>query len=183
MEETKVFPRVPLHDDEITLRELRGSDAPLISNACNDPDTQRWLPLPSPYTLKDAMWYIEEFAKKAQTSGNGIVFAIEAKNNFVGCIDVKRAEWLNRDCEIGYWTAPEQRGYGYMTRALDVLSKWVLSEQGFCRVEVRAAVENLASQRVAEKAGFTREGIARKAGRVHTGRVDLVIFSRVDYDI
>lgn len=61
------------------------------------------------------------------------------------------------------------------------LSLWgVLAIGG---VEVRAAVENLSSQRVAEIAGFIREGIARQAGRVHSGRVDLVIFSRVSSDL
>jgi len=183
MEETKVFPTVTLDDYGITLRELRASDAPLITIACNDPEIQRWLPLPSPYTVEHAEWYIREFANKAQSSGRGIVFAIEVKNNFIGCIDIKRAEWLNGNCEIGYWVALEQRGFGYMSLALDLLSRWVLREQGFCRVEVRAAAENMASQRVAIKAGFIREGIARKAGRVHDGRVDLVIFSRVQDDI
>jgi len=183
MSESKVFPTQSLRHDAMTLRMLRDADAPSIAIAGGDPETQKWLPLPTPYTIDDAKWFINEIAAAALTSGTGIVFAIEQNNIFIGCIDVKRAEWLNGDCEIGYWTTPEHRGRGFMSQALDILSKWVLLEQGFARVEVRAAVENLPSQRVAEKAGFVREGIARQAGRVHSGRVDLVIFSRVSSDL
>jgi len=162
---------------------LRESDAPSIAIAGDDAETQKWLPLPTPYTLDDAKRFIDEIAPATLKAGTGIVFAIEHENGFVGCIDVKRAEWLNGICEIGYWTMPEHRGRGFMSQALELLSKWVLLEQDFVRVEVRVAVENHASQRVAEKVGLIREGVARQAGRVHDGRVDLVIFSRVISDI
>ena len=63
------------------------------------------------------------------------------------------------------------------------ISGWALREQGFERVELRAATGNLASQRVAEKAGFVREGVARNAGHVHDGRVDLVVYSLTRADL
>ncbi len=169
--------------DGVTLRCLRKSDATQIAVAGDDAETQKWLPLPTPYTIEDANYFIDEIAVATLAAGTGIVFAVEQDDMFVGCIDVKRAEWLNGTCEIGYWTMPEHRGRGFMSQALDILSKWVLLEQGFARAEVRIAVENLSSQRVAEKAGFIREGIARQAGRVHSGRVDLVIYSRVSSDL
>ena len=183
MNEIREFPSLALTDGTITLRMLRESDAPHIALACDDPETQKWLPFPTPYTIEDANYFIDDIAVATLAAGTGIVFAVEWKDMFVGCIDVKRAEWLNGDCEIGYWTMPEHRGRGFMPQALDILSRWVLLEQGFVRVEVRVASENYSSQRVAEKAGFIREGIARQAGRVHSGRVDLVIFSRVLIDL
>lgn len=179
MSEKKVFPTQSINLDAITLRPLRDSDAPLVAGAANDSETQKWLPLPTPYTLEDANHFIAEISVATLAAGTGIVFAIEQDNMFVGCIDVKRAEWLNRNCEIGYWTMPEHRGRGFMPQALGMLSQWVLHQQGFCRVEVRVADGNYSSQRVAEKAGYIREGIARQAGRVHGGRVDLIVYSRV----
>lgn len=178
-----MFPSQVLVENGVVLRGLRNSDAPKIAVAGADVETQKWLPLPRPYTLSDANRFIDEFAVATLTAGTGIVFAIEQNNDFVGCIDIKRAEWLNGNCEIGYWTMPSHRGRGLMTRALELVSRWVIREQGFVRVEVRVALENLASQRVAEKAGFVREGVAREAGRVHEGRVDLVIYSRVRGDL
>lgn len=183
MGERKVFPSQDLTQEAIKLRALRSSDAPSIAIAGSDIETQKWLPLPTPYTLDDAKRFIEEIAMETLLAGTGIVFAVEQSDAFVGCIDVKRAEWQNGNCEIGYWTMPEYRGRGLMPLALDLLSRWVLLEQGFVRVEVRVAVENSSSQRVVEKAGFVREGVARQAGRVHSGRVDLVIYSRVFSDL
>jgi RimJ/RimL family protein N-acetyltransferase len=63
------------------------------------------------------------------------------------------------------------------------MAKWALIDLGLHRVELRIATGNAASLRVAEKAGFVREGIARSAGYVHTGRVDLAIFSLVQADL
>lgn len=70
----------------------RDVDAPLITIACNDPESQKWLPLLTPYTIDHATWYFNEYAVKAQTTRSGILFAIEQNNTFVGCIDIKRVE-------------------------------------------------------------------------------------------
>jgi len=63
--------------------------------------------------------------------------------------------------------------------AVVAIARWLLMEQRFERLVLRAATGNRASQRVAEKAGLTREGIARNAGFTTAGRVDLVVFSLV----
>jgi RimJ/RimL family protein N-acetyltransferase len=70
-----------------------------------------------------------------------------------------------------------------MTRALTVLSRWVLETQGFIRVEVRVAAENTASARVATGAAFTREGVLRQAGHTHAGPVDLIVYSLLRSDL
>jgi len=54
--------------------------------------------------------------------------------------------------------------------------------QGFARVEVRTVVGNVGSQRVAQKAGFRRQGVLRRAGYTHGGSVDLVVLSRIAED-
>ena len=70
-----------------------------------------------------------------------------------------------------------------MTRALMVLSRWVLETQGFTRVEVRVAVDDTASARGAAGAGFTREGVLRQAGYTHSGPVDLIVYSLIRGDL
>jgi len=59
----------------------------------------------------------------------------------------------------------------------------LIREAGFERIELRIAPDNVASLRVAEKSGFTREGIARNAGFTDAGRIDLVIWSLVPADL
>jgi ribosomal-protein-serine acetyltransferase len=182
MDGERFFAKQVLGSESILLRPLEQSDIVLIAQACNDEEIQKWLPLPFPYEVSDANYFVNILATEVRTSGIGIVFAIEKNGNFVGCINVKRTEWLNRTCEIGYWSVPEFRGLGYVSEALMLLSRWLLLEQEFERVEVRVAVENLASKQVAIKSGFVQEGVARSAGRVHSGRVDLIIFSKIRKD-
>jgi len=75
------------------------------------------------------------------------------------------------------------RGRGVTTAAVRLLASWVLTDQGFERAELLTAMGNTGSERVAEKAGFQREGIARNAGVIHGGRVDLTVWSLVPADI
>jgi RimJ/RimL family protein N-acetyltransferase len=96
---------------------------------------------------------------------------------------VKRTDWRARTTEIGYWVAPWGRNLGLATEATAAIARWVLVDCGFERLELRAATGNIASQRVAEKAGFVREGVARNAGITHGGRVDLVVFSLTRADL
>ena len=84
------------------LKQLLGSESILLR------------PLPSPYGVSHADFFVKTLATEVRTSGCGSVFAIEKNEDFVGCIDVKRTEWLNGTCEIGYWSVPEFRGLGYV---------------------------------------------------------------------
>ena len=79
---------------------------------------------------------------------------------------------------IGYWMAANARGRGLATAALRTLSRWAIEELGLGRVELATDPENLASQRVAEKAGFQREGVLRSMLPTREGpRRDGVMFS------
>jgi len=62
-------------------------------------------------------------------------------------------------------------------------AEWLLRDQAFNRVELFAATGNTASQRVAEKSGFVREGVARNSGFTHSGQQDMVMFSLVPADL
>lgn len=177
------FSDVTLSAGDLMLRPVRATDAERVAESCVDPVTQAWLPLPDPYTLDHARWFCTTFTADQQATGLGIVRGVELAGRLAGMIDLKRTDWRARTTEVGYWAAPWARGRGVTTRAVSLLSRWALLEQGFQRVELRAATGNLASQRVAEKAGFQREGVARNAGFVHAGRVDLVVYSLVPADL
>jgi RimJ/RimL family protein N-acetyltransferase len=79
--------------------------------------------------------------------------------------------------DIGYRLAPGGRGRGAMTRALRLVSAYAFDVVGLHRVELYTLLDNVASQRVAERAGFTRGGVA--AGRVESrdgNRYDAYVF-------
>jgi len=66
---------------------------------------------------------------------------------------------------------------GAATVAVQLVACWAFDELGVQRLELTTAPENVASQRVAERAGFTREGVLRgaqfRASRWH----DVVVWS------
>ena len=85
---------------------------------------------------------------------------------------------MNYRGRIGYWVAREVRGQGICTRALRLLSGWALDELELQRLELITDPDNVASQRVAEKVGFHREGVLRAHLRHPDGRIrDSVMFS------
>lgn len=101
----------------------------------------------------------------------------------MGQVGLKKTDWRALTSEVGYWVSPWARGRGVAVEATRALARWVLVEQGFQRVDLRAAVGNRASQAVARGACFSEEGTLRNAGFVHAGRVDLVVYSLVPDDL
>ena len=92
------------------------------------------------------------------------------------------SRWVEPDqgvAEVGYWVAAEARGRGLCTRAVRLVSRWVLADCGGERLQLRADEQNVASRKVAENAGFTQEGILRSSRyNARLGRrVDFVMYS------
>jgi RimJ/RimL family protein N-acetyltransferase len=179
------FPDVTLETARLVLRPYRPEDAVDVALACRDELTQRWLPLPDPYTDADATAWCTELAPGFRTAGEGIEWAAVRRSDgrLIGSFGLKRTDWRGRTSEIGYWVSPWARGEGLATEAVAAVGRWLLTEQGFERLALRAAPGNAASRRVAEKAGFTREGVARNAGFTNAGRVDLIVYSLIRSDL
>ncbi|MBC7557910.1 MAG: GNAT family N-acetyltransferase, partial [Dermatophilaceae bacterium] len=182
-EPSPIFPEITLTAGDLTLRPLAEADAEDVADACQDAETMRWLPLPRPYTRADAQWFIGTFGPGQRESGAGVVFAIDCAGRMAGVIDLKGVNWAARVADVGYWVAPWARGRGVASRATRVIAEWAIRDHGFERVQLFAAEGNVASQRVAQKAGLVREGVARNAGGLPGGRADMVLFSLVPDDL
>lgn len=175
------FENCNLVSNLLAVRPLALTDQDAILIAGNDDEMQKWFPLPSPYTIINARSFFDS-ANQKQMGGSGLISAFEYDGKFAGVVDIKKTDWRTQCCEIGYWSSPWVRGKGVTSAALVLVSQWILREVGFQRIEVRVAPDNFASQRVAEKAGYVREGIARNAGFTNNGRVDLIIYSKIPGD-
>jgi aminoglycoside 6'-N-acetyltransferase len=80
---------------------------------------------------------------------------------------------------IGITIAPEQRGKGYGVEAQKLLAEYLFTVYPIMRVEAMTDVTNSAELRALEKAGYTREGVVRKA-QWRTGNWhDMVLFSKL----
>jgi RimJ/RimL family protein N-acetyltransferase len=144
-------------DGVIALRPWSEADADEMA-ACldGDEDIARWLDrIPQPYTVADALGFF------SQTSQTTFAVVDAAGGGVLGGIGITWNE-AKDVAEIGYWARKEARGRGVTTRALR-LAGGLAFEQGAARVQLRADVENTPSRRVAEKAGFTAEGVLREA--------------------
>ncbi len=174
-------PDSPLSDGVVSLRPWgEEGDVEAIAAACNDRAITEFLDqIPSPYTLEDAQAYVEG-SRRAWRDGSMTNFAITEGGIAVGSIGVRWLDGVDEGvAEVGYWVAPQVRGRGLCTRALRLVSDWVLRDCGVARLQLRADEENVASKRVAEGAGFTREGVLRSSrynARLDR-RVDFVMYS------
>jgi RimJ/RimL family protein N-acetyltransferase len=167
-------------DGVVALRPWEADDAPAIVAAIDgDPEIATWLDaVPQPYRLVDAHDYVAQCGR-SWADGTGAPFAIlDADGTAVGSIGA-RFDPVQAVAEVGYWVARAGRGRGYATRALGLLSHWLFDEVGVARIQLQADLRNEASLRVAEKAGFTREGVLRSSRfNARRGeRVDFVMFS------
>ena len=174
-------PDPPLTDEVVTLRQWELEDAPMLVECIDgDEDMTRWMDaIPQPYLDSEARAWIEQ-ATSYWHAGTSAPFAVTdaATGSVLGGVGFG---WVGDDRvgEIGYWLRSEARGRGLTVRAVGLVSRWAFAELGCERLQLRADADNVASQRVAEKAGFTREGVLRS---VHFNpreqrRVDYVMFS------
>jgi RimJ/RimL family protein N-acetyltransferase len=85
--------------------------------------------------------------------------------------------------EIGYWLIPRARGRGLGSRAVGLLARWAVTEAPLARVEALVVPDNIASQRVLEKAGFRREGHLRSYLVFERRRADALIYSLLPSDL
>jgi RimJ/RimL family protein N-acetyltransferase len=174
-------PSPPLTDGVLVLRPWQERDVGAIMSACRDDEIAWWLDqVPQPYGRSDARAYVA-MTRRGWKDGTHAAFAVTdaEAGEVIGSIGL---HWLDPEqgvAEVGYWVSPEARGRGVATRATRLVARWAIVDCEMKRLQLRADRRNIASQRVAEGAGFRREGVLRsvrfnpRQGR----RVDFVLYS------
>lgn len=123
---------------------------PELVEACQDPEIQRRLPVPVPYRLEDAHFFVTSIAPGYFGSGGGNFAVVDDGGRLAGCVSV----WpIDGAARLGYWVAPAFRGRGVATAAARLAAEWAFA-QGFEVLELTIGADNPASQAVARKAGF-----------------------------
>ena len=165
--------------DGVHLRPFRPQDAHAVYEACSDAEIQRWLPVPEPWTPAAAAAYITEYADTWWASGRGAVFAVvDAQDAAIGSVDLDHVNAHSLTAEIGYWLSPAAQHAGIMTRAVNALVQWALTDGGLHRVEFRVDPQNGASLQLLHRVGATFEGTLRGVFRDRTGNFrDKSVFS------
>ncbi|XBH73287.1 uncharacterized protein [Aegilops tauschii subsp. strangulata] len=166
---------------EVTLRRFDLSDVDAMMAWASDPEVAafcRWAPFASTET-EALLAHIRDTALSHQWY-RAICLAGDARP--VGSVSLEPTADPCRG-ELGYVVARAHWGRGVATAAVRAALAAVFGEvEGLARVEALVDVDNAASQRVAEKAGFRREGVLRRH-YWHKGRVrDLVVYGFVSGD-
>jgi RimJ/RimL family protein N-acetyltransferase len=166
---------VDLSEGRLLLRLPVRADVDEITLACQDPELQRWIPVPVPYGRVHGEQWVED-TEASWAEGRELRWVIverEADGTMSGprgAIGLHARDATMR--EVGFWMAPWARGRGVMTDAVRLACRWGFAELGLGRIEWWANAGNHGSRRVAEKVGFTMEGTVR-ARLLHRGeRVD-----------
>lgn len=159
------IPSPILHTPQTLLRAYHRSDAPALSSAANSLLISRYMTnlFPSPYALPDAYHWISISTERVPLRN----FAIfdPAGTTLLGGIGLKPGLDVEaRTFEIGYWIAEAAWGRGVATEVVRAFSKWAFENiPGLGRLEAGVFAPNEASARVLTKAGYTFEGVRRKA--------------------
>ncbi|MFI8302179.1 GNAT family N-acetyltransferase [Streptomyces sp. NPDC085927] len=161
----------------LTLRPWSPEDSAELAELYRDEALRRWTSEAVHDEAGAARWVTAQ--QRGREAGDRFSFAVEEAPEealeetpaetrapgtavrLVGNVVLKYAARGSGSAEVGYWTAARARGRGVAPRALRALTGWAFTafaHEGLTRLELLHQVDNVASCRVAEKAGFTLAG-------------------------
>jgi ribosomal-protein-serine acetyltransferase len=140
----------------------------------------RWLTWAESATFESTRAFLEEQIAQ-HGEGRIAVYGIWWNGRLAGSIDVRNLE-APAETSVGYYLAEFASGHGVMNASLRVLARVAFETLGVHRIELVAALGNLESRRVAERAGFRFEGIARGRVIVRGALHDAAVYARIASD-
>jgi RimJ/RimL family protein N-acetyltransferase len=150
-----------LHSGRLTLRPWEPADAGAVREMLADEGLRRPLMLPTPYTEQDALSFVrQQMAGRTEGSRLDCAIAENSTGRLMGSASLSLPVAGRTNAEIGYWLGASDWGRGYATEAVQALSRFGFAHELF-RIQISCAPSNTASARVALRAGFSYEAIAR----------------------
>jgi RimJ/RimL family protein N-acetyltransferase len=165
---------------DVRLRTPMLADVPALLPAFSDPAFA--IPAGFPVLDETALRGFMELLPELAATGLQLPAVIEehVTGEILGGASLHHWDPFRRRIEVGYWLFPHARGRGLATRVTQALAAHAFAE-GALRVEAIVRVGNRESERVLERAGFTREGVLRSFFPLHGGS-DGTIFSLLPGD-
>jgi RimJ/RimL family protein N-acetyltransferase len=168
---------------------LTGDDVDAVFEAvhCSRAEISPWMPwCHQNYSKDDARQFIDRLPgawQRGEEYAFGIFDAVSGE--LLGCAGLNFLDFPYRRANLGYWIRTDRTRQGTASTAARLLARAALEDLELERIEIVAAVDNRVSQRVAEKAGATREGVLRMRLRTRSGQTDAVCYSliRADFEL
>jgi aminoglycoside 6'-N-acetyltransferase len=171
-----------LRGEKIYLRPVRQDDLPILAARANDIAFLTEFNFFGLRQHNDLEKYFQEDGLLSQEYGTLVVVTCE-HDQIVGDVSYRQVRYGPGNTSIAYnlgiALAPEHRGKGFGVEAQRLLAEYLFSVYPIMRVEAASDITNSAELRALEKAGFTREGVLRKAQWRNGDWHDLVIYSKL----
>jgi RimJ/RimL family protein N-acetyltransferase len=170
--------------DDVSLRRWQAADADALFDAFRDREILRFSwPSVSDYRLDDAETYLRD-QEAGRLAGNQIeLAAVDRHGRTLGGFSLYRIDQATRTAAVGYWLVAAARGRGLATAIVHRLALWGFERLGIERLKLTCGPENHASQTLAHRVGFQREGLLRQALPFKGSRRDTVIFGLLPGDL
>jgi RimJ/RimL family protein N-acetyltransferase len=178
---------IELTNGSLLLRPLKLTDSKAVYKAVRESieDIAPWMPwCHEKYAIGDSEKWIEHTIE-AWSNGAEYDFTIIDKKDgtLLGGCGLNNIDNNNRIANLGYWVRSSRKGGGIASSVVGLLARFAFEELKLNRVEIITALGNMASQRVAIKAGATKEGILRKRIVVRDKTYDGIMYSLIPEDI
>jgi RimJ/RimL family protein N-acetyltransferase len=168
----------------VNLRPAAPRDADLLRQWRSEPSVRRYQPLNElPTAQLRADVASQRIGDLYRGRGEKFQWIVEVNGQPAGWITLVVSNWEHGLAEVGYALSTVFQNRGLMTDALEMLIDDLFHNTLLERVEARCATENVASQRVLEKAGFQREGLLKGYFKLRGRRIDNFLYAllREDY--
>jgi ribosomal-protein-serine acetyltransferase len=179
------IPPEQVETDRLLLRRFTRRDVDSLEEGVRASlaDLHEWLPWAHmDYTREDAVAFIRD-SIQAWRDGKAFDYAIRLHGQpdlHVGNISIWQTSRSGRIGEIGYWIRSDMLGRGYATEATGALTRVGFDNLLLHKVTLRIAVGNRGSERVAEKLGFTVEGVLREELLIRGNWVDHTLYTMLE---
>jgi ribosomal-protein-serine acetyltransferase len=140
----------------------------------------RWLTWAESATFETTRAFLEDQIAQHE-DGRIAIYGIWWNGRLAGSIALRNLE-APAETNVGYYLAEFACGHGVMSASLRALANVAFTSLGVYRIELAAALGNMESRRVAERAGFVFEGIARARVIVHGRLHDAAVYARIATD-
>ena len=180
--------KTEVSDGTILIRPYRAEDITALYEAVRESinELSRWMPswYHAGYAIDESRAFIMSRDEARATEKEYSFGIFDARTlAYMGGVGLNHLVREYLYANLGYWVRTSCAGRGIASRAARLTARFGLEELGLQRIEIVAAVENVGSQRAAEKAGAIREGVLRKRLLHHGQPVDAVLYSLVAEDM
>ncbi|MFL6007347.1 MAG: GNAT family N-acetyltransferase [Gaiellaceae bacterium] len=170
----------PLADGDIRLDPLTAAHAAAMDALARDRDVARFTRVPDPVPDGFGARWIERYTRgREDRTNDGFAIVDSETGDFLGFMALVNLNLETQEAEAGYIVASHARGRGVATRALRLLTDWAFAELPLERIELFIDVENSPSEVVAQRCGYTREGVLRWTYLKPGLRSDTIVYSKL----